>query len=42
MARTKIGRIMKAIREAKKEPDYESMKKALDSILDSWAKGEFK
>ena len=42
MARTEIGRIMKAIRVAKKEPDYESIKKALDSIIISWSKGDFK
>jgi len=42
MARTEIGRIMKAIREAKKQPDHESMKKALDLIYTSWAKGDFK
>lgn len=32
---------MKAIREAKKQPDHESMKKALDSIITSWARGDF-
>ena len=42
MSRTEIGRIMKAISEAQKEEDVESMKKALMEIRMSWARNEYK